>query len=435
MRLASKLSAIGTDLLGVEQAIHSTPTLTSIAQHYEAMHRDLPIASLWKDRCRRVRGCNKRLLSLLGLPPCERDQHPVGSAEEALFSGPLNCQIELDDSRVLATGEPALDREVEAILPDGRSANLIVSRIPLQGHDQKPAGILVTYLDVTEHRESERRILAHEKELEERNKTIEFDLDSARQIQKFLLGKRAEPCAFLDVAFRYRYMEKVGGDYMSFRNLDGDAYSLLLADLTGHGVTAALFMALLKYISQEAPEEVRALPGYFLNYLDMEFYGQIPNGFFTAISATARYDESTESVELEYANAAHPAGVIVRKDGSYELLENGDFAVGLLDLVERSSHKAQLRPGDRFYAYTDGFLETVNDRDEEYGMQRFCETLAATRGLSLENSIEAVYAALAAFSRSDDAQDDMTILGIEARAKESQLPSQDEDPWGGWGDN
>ncbi|EDY81355.1 Stage II sporulation protein E, putative [Verrucomicrobiia bacterium DG1235] len=207
---------------------------------------------------------------------------------------------------------------------------------------------------------------------------------------------------------------------------------MLLADLTGHGVTAALFMALLKYISQETPEEVRVLPGYFLNYLDMEFYGQIPNGFFTAFAATAHYNEKRQVVEIDYSNAAHPVSIIIRTDGSYELLESGHFAIGLMDLVERKPHTNDLNFGDRLYAYTDGFLESIDPDGNEFGLEALCKTLAAHRHLPLKDSIQKAYDALASFSQSDEPQDDLTILAIEARPKpQNELDPLDpnEDPW------
>ncbi len=376
-----------------------------------------------------IRGFNDKLLELVGnLPPSALEN----AREEDLISTDAWELIAQMDQSVRQTLRPSTEKDLHAYLHDGREAFLEVSRIPLQDANGDLSGLLVTYSDVTERHIARKYAAEQQATLEERNRAIEFDLDSAEQIQKFLMGKQAESCPHLDVAFQYRYMEKVGGDYLCFRALEGGAYSILLADLTGHGVTAALFMALLKYISQETPEEVRVLPGYFLNYLDMEFYEQIPNGFFTAFAATAHHNAEKKLVEIDYANAAHPASIIVRQDGSYELLDSGDFAVGLLDLVERKPHTIELQYGDRLYAYTDGFLETIDPDGNEFGLERFSQALASYHNLPIKASIQKAYDTLAAYAESDEPQDDMTILAIEAKEPAAPAPSlnEDDDPWG-----
>lgn len=376
----------------------------------------------------RIRGCNQALLDLLGA----RTEHAViGNREETLIASEALSDLDEIDRNVFQTGTPQHERELTVFTADGTELHLEVSRIPLASPSGHTIGILVIYEDLTRLRQAVETVALQKADIEERAKAIEFDLDSAEQIQKFLMGRKAEPCPFLDIAFDYRYMEKVGGDYLSFRSLNDGTYSILLADLTGHGVTAALFMALLKYVSQETPEEVRALPAYFFNYLDMEFYEQIPNGFFTAFSASASYIEDSSSVKIEYATAAHPASIVVRSDGSIETLESGDFAIGLLDLVERNAHSLTLAPGDRLYAYTDGFIESRSPDGEEYGFERLCETLASFRDLPLKQSIESAYAAISDYAQSDVPQDDLTIYGIEAKPREEapEMPTSEEDVW------
>ena len=398
---------------------------------FHAFHGSLPIAAFWKDPQLRLQEANPRFIQLFGLA----DDHALRGSREDAFLSPADAEIiRYLDQHVLATGEPVLDHELAATLPDGRIVALLTSRSLMLNASGATIGILATYQDLTQQRATERQILDHQRELEQRNQAIEFDLDSAQQIQKFLMGRRAEPCPFLKVQFRYRYMEKVGGDYVSLRAFDDSSYSMLLADLTGHGVTAALFMALIKYISKEAPEEVRSLPAYFLSYLDMEFFGQIPNGFFTAFSATARHLPDSNRVELEYASAAHPVGIIVRRDGSFETLQQGDFAIGLLDFVERESHKIQLATGDRLYAYTDGFTEAASPQDEEFGLARLAANLAEHRHLPLRESIDALYQAVDSFTGSDLGQDDMTILAIEA-VEHSPAPDRPTEPLQDWAAN
>lgn len=412
----------------VKQIIHKTPH-PIISENYEAFHKHLPVATFWIDLENRIRGFNDKLLQLIGNPSPETIE---GAREEDLISTDNWTRLQEMDKAADLTLSPQVETDLYAYLANGKDVHLEIARIPLQDPNGARAGILVTYTDVTERHTAKQQAAKQQAALEERNQAIEFDLDSAQQIQKFLMGKQAEGCPYLDVAFRYQYVEKVGGDYLCFRSLEGGAYSLLLADLTGHGVTAALFMALLKYISQETPEEVRVLPGYFLNYLDMEFYEQIPNGFFTAFAATAHYNSDKNLIEVDYANAAHPASIIVRTDGSYELLESGDFAVGLLDLIERKPHTIELQFGDRLYAYTDGFLETIDPDGNEFGLERLCLELASHRDLPIKESIAKAYERLSLYSQSDDPQDDMTILAIEAKESIDTATSSEtySDPWG-----
>ncbi|MBC2606250.1 PP2C family protein-serine/threonine phosphatase [Pelagicoccus albus] len=402
--------------------------ITEMAISYDRFHRHLPVASFWTDLEHTIRGYNEKLAELVNLTETGESlsEHDLFALENSELLSEL-------DNEAVSRKAPQTLSDFTAKLADGRELHLETSRIPLFSEDQEVIGLLVTYTDVSERNLANQKFAEQQAALEERNRTIEFDLDSAQQIQKFLMGKKPDACPFLEVASDYRYMEKVGGDYLNFRSLNNGDYSMFLADLTGHGVTAALFMALLKYVSQETPEEVRSLPGYFLNYLDMEFYEQIPNGFFTALSATARYVEEEELVRVDYSNASHPVCIVVRTDGSYELLKSGYFAIGLMDLVEREVHTVDLKFGDRLYAYTDGFIETLDKAGNEFGLDALCQTLASFRDLPLKESIAKTYQALLDYSESDEAQDDMTLLAIEAKEPDEtqdQFLPPDPDPWG-----
>ena len=396
---------------------------------FQAYLGSLPCPACWKDTTAQLRGANQRFLDLFGL---HGEADAVGLLETDFLPSQNAQELAKLDHAIINGHETIPDVEIEVELPNGAQATLLTNRSPMRDAYGEVVGVLIIFTDVTQDRHNQRQIAAHQRELEERNQMMEQDLDSAQQIQQFLVGGKAQACDFLDIQFRYRYMEKVGGDYLSFRSIDAHSYSFMLADLTGHGVTAALFMALLKYISQESPEEVRSLPAYFLSYLDMEFFGQIPNGFFTAFAATLRLEPDSGSVVLEYSNAAHPRAIVIRADGSCLKLEPGDFAVGLLDFVERSSQGLELRLGDRLFVYTDGFLETVNEQDEEYGLERLCRSLQASRPLSLTEAIDAAYADLDAFSCTGEPQDDTTIVGLEVRVPtpHEEVSADSEDIWG-----
>ena len=203
---------------------------------------------------------------------------------------------------------------------------------------------------------------------------------------------------------------EVGGDWHDAFLVDGDrAVGISVGDVVGKGIRAACAMG-------QARSALRALarsgsgPGAVLVELD-RFVQTVPDAF----ASTAVYAElDLTSLELRYTAAGHPPPVVVRADGSGELLWDGrSTPIGAAPRDRpRPEGSAQLAPGDRIVLYTDGLCER-RDRPPDAGFELVASTAAALRGLPIEEAADAL---MASMLNHDDLRDDTCLLILEIRS-------------------
>ncbi len=371
---------------------------------------NLPCPAFWKSLDHRFAAANRALADLLGL---DSPRQLLGRSESdiALLCDAARLQS-IEES--LLCGAPDLpETDTVVIARQGEQIRIRTRRSVLRDSAGQAIGILGTF---TPYEDIERKKLRFQQaQMAARAREIDEDLENARQLQRYLLEQSRDSCPFLNIACQYRFADKLGGDFASLRSVGDDQFCFLLADLMGHGVSAALFTALLRYIAQEAPAAVRLHPESFLSYLDERFHDQIPDGFFTAIAGTLARDPLAGSITLTYANAAHPAAILVSAAGDLQLLRTETGAIGLVDDFERLSHTVNLLKGDRLYLLTDGFEEAQNYHGEEFGPERIEQALATADHLSLQESVQRLYFLCEGFRGPNRARDDMTILAFEAK--------------------
>ena len=123
---------------------------------------------------------------------------------------------------------------------------------------------------------------------------------------------------------------------------------------------------------------------------------------------------NTKSGAIHYSNAAHPPPVLLRSNGRCEFLEKGGSIIGLGKLgVPFEDGKATMRPSDRLFLYTDGIVEYMNPAGEEFGQQRFVDTLKSSQIRRLEEVPDLLMESLMNYGENASPQDDITFLGIE----------------------
>lgn len=371
---------------------------------------NLPCPAFWKSLDHRFAGANRALADLLGL---DSPSQLVGQSESDISLLCDAARLQTLEESILC-GAPNLPETDTVILArHGEQIRIRTRRSVLRDSAGRPIGLLGTF---TPYEDIERKKLRlQQAQMAARAREVDEDLENARQLQRYLLDQTNSSCPFLDIAWQYRFADKLGGDFVSLHPVGEDQFCFFLADLMGHGVSAALFTALLKYIAREASDAIRLHPEIFLSYLDQRFYDQIPNGFFTAIAGTFARDPLNGSTILTYANAAHPAAILVTAAGGLQLLRTETGAIGLMDDFERQPHTITLLKGDRLFLLTDGFEEAQNFHGEEFGPERIEQALATASHLSLSESIERLYFLCEGFRGPNRACDDMSILAFEAR--------------------
>ncbi len=245
---------------------------------------------------------------------------------------------------------------------------------------------------------------------EERAKRhLEEELDVARRIQQSLMPRRLPSEGWFVVCGSSEPSHRVGGDYFDVVAIGPDTWSLVVADVSGKGVSSALLASFLQGVFLSASSttnipEVLSRINSFLN--DRAEHGKY---------ATMFYSKLDSSGHLTYANAGHCAPLLVRKTGLIERLDANSMPVGLLAGTSFSLDHRDLSPGDRIVLYTDGITEAQNDRGQLFGRKRLREAVQRAVGATCAELHRAIHDAVLSFTAGAEQADDLTLVVVEYR--------------------
>ena len=255
----------------------------------------------------------------------------------------------------------------------------------------------------------EQRRVAAEKQEEERRARQELEI--AKQVQSRLFPQTLPALRALEYAGACVQSRQVGGDYYDFLDLGQERLGLVLGDIAGKGIAAALLMANLQAnlrsqcaIAVEQPEQL-------LRCVNRLFYENTAENAYATLFYS-EFDDKTR--RLRYANCGHLPCLLIHEDGTVDHLESTAPVLGLFSQWECPTEERQLLPGDTFAIYTDGITESFNDRDEEFGERRLIEVLRRHRDRGPKDIISAVFDEVRNFSPHEQ-RDDVTLIVARCR--------------------
>lgn len=235
--------------------------------------------------------------------------------------------------------------------------------------------------------------------------SIEQELATARKMQRSLLPQAAPTVAGIAVVARFQPMTAVGGDFYDYA-ADPNGLAVLVADVTGHGVPAALTAAMVK-VAFAAEREGASHPAAALAHVNRTLMDASASGFVTA--AWVYLDAAAG--RMTYAAAGHPPLLAWRAaTGAVERVAENGLLMGAFAEAEYTQLERPLDPGDRLLLYTDGVMEAANAADEEFGLDRLEALLAETAALDLPAQADAILARLAAWRGTVAQGDDVTLV-------------------------
>jgi sigma-B regulation protein RsbU (phosphoserine phosphatase) len=243
-----------------------------------------------------------------------------------------------------------------------------------------------------------RRTLANEQQLS----VIQRELEIAQRIQLSLLPVSFPSCRRFQVAARYVPMSSVAGDFYEFLLASDDEAGLLIADVSGHGVPAALIASMVKLAAATQSANVR-MPSKLLSGMNDVLCGNTQRQFVTASYV---YISAAEG-ELRYSAAAHPAMLLVREGAIIEIVENG-LMLAAFKFATYETLSYPIRAGDRFVLYTDGVVEAPDANDAEFGKDRLCSLLRDTANLPGGEALDHLISSIQQWS--PEPKDDVTLL-------------------------
>lgn len=267
---------------------------------------------------------------------------------------------------------------------------------------------LVGFDQISREVEEQRRQIA-EKLGSERRAARELEI--ARQVQARLFPQRMPPSRTLEYTGVCIQARHVGGDYYDFLDLGHERLGLVIADIAGKGIAAALLMANLQANLRSQCAIASERPQQFLRSVNRLFYENTADADY-ATFFFAEYDDKT--LRLRYANCGHLSGLLLRHDKTLERLHSTSTVLGLFEEWDCSMEERQLFPGDTLVLHTDGITESLNEAGEEFGEQRLTEALRQHCELSSEALLVSVVDEVRRFSPNEQ-QDDITIIVANCR--------------------
>jgi len=254
------------------------------------------------------------------------------------------------------------------------------------------------------------KALLHRQVLEKQR--IEDQLRVAREVQAGLLPGAPPDLPGWDIAAVALPTGAIGGDYYDYVPLDRDRLGLVVADVSGKGIPAALIMATFRAALRTEMRRRASLPAVAaqLNGAVLEF--RDASRFVTAVCAVL--DVTTGG--LTYVNCGHNPPLVLRGGGGRETLRRGGAALGLFARERFRAGTVRLEPGDSLVLYTDGVVEPADAREAEFGEERLEAAIRAAGDRPASEALRSVIEATRAFSGRDRYDDDFTLVVVRREA-------------------
>ena len=249
------------------------------------------------------------------------------------------------------------------------------------------------------------RLIERERERER----LEQELGIAREIQQGLIPQGLQDFAHFSVSGTHQPCNEVGGDYFDVFPMSDGRLALLIADVAGKGLGAALVTTMLQ----------GALSGMTLGVDPVKVFNHL-NQFLCDRASVARcatmfFGLLSPNGNLEYVRAGHPSPLLLRNGTVTELYNTGSLPIGLFENEAYESTRIQLQPGDTLLLYTDGVTEAEDKDRNLFQDARLKEAFGRHQGSSLEQLQEGIFNAIENFTGGATQSDDVTLLAVRYR--------------------
>ncbi len=310
-----------------------------------------------------------------------------------------------------------------------QSATYQIYTRPIVDEQSKLIGRVWFVTDVSQFKEMEKTLIANALELEDKVKArteelyvqnqemirvrqeLDVELDMAKQVQQGMLPKTLPKLEGYEVGAAYAPTGKVSGDFYDFIRLDEDRIFMLMTDVSGHGVPAALVTAMAK-MSFDRHARSGMTVTQILTNVNVDLCAAInTDHYLTAFVGILELSTG----KMIYSRVCHPYPVIYRhRTRSLEHLQmRGGFFLGMFEDNAYAEETMVLEPGDLLFVYTDGINESFNNRDELYGRKRLDNVIIRYAGVGAAETIAQAQMDKERFSEGRQSMDDISIFAIK----------------------
>jgi serine phosphatase RsbU (regulator of sigma subunit)/catechol 2,3-dioxygenase-like lactoylglutathione lyase family enzyme len=266
---------------------------------------------------------------------------------------------------------------------------------------------LVSFDEITHALEAQRRAAAAKLEAERR---VAQELEIAAEVQCRLFPQLRPPIQALDYAGHCHSARAVGGDYYDFLDLGPGRFGLVVADVSGKGIAAALLMANLQANLRSQCAVCLDQPQRLLQAVNQLFCQNTPDGAFATLFLA---DYHVPTGRLRYINCGHPPALVLRRDDSIDRLHATATVLGIFKKWDCELREQTIHPGDTLVLYTDGITESFNESRDEFGEARLIQSLLRHRSHPSQSLLDNIVADVRQFSPHEQ-HDDITLIVAKA---------------------
>jgi len=300
-------------------------------------------------------------------------------------------------------GDPQLQTIPVLMLTGADSSEFVVQGLGAGADDYVTKGLDLEVLLARLH--VLLRVKKYQDDLRRMNTQMRRDLDIARRVQEALVPSGTFKTPQIEIRSAYIPSAVLSGDFYDYFALDTSMY-LFVADVSGHGLPAAILVALLKSYIHTEVDPTRSLAEFMSRLNDFLFSVSLPTQF-----ATAQLFRLSGNREVVYANAAHPP-FLLHKRATHETLtfEQPSNLLGAMPGMDFEEHRLAVGAGDTLFVYTDGLTDRKNANGDFYSIDRIISLLNSTEGADVGTVYDTIREDVSAFSATEEFRDDIAFV-------------------------
>lgn len=362
----------------------------------------------------------------------------VGKAEELIghklseFSSEERiAKILEEDSRIREDGEPILSRINHDLGVFSEDSWIVTSKVPLRAEDGEIEGVVGMIYDITEQKQAEEEAQRLSRELQLKNTQVEAELLVARQLQETLMSigfdsgrsfVKDGPAWQLRARYFYRPSNHLAGDFFELIPVSQSKITILVCDVEGRGVKAALVTMLLRGLITEFAS-ILDQPGQVLKHLNERLCSLAQDREFPRFTTAVCLALDLETGQAQIANAGHPAPLWKTRDASgYETFEpcpSGEAgpALGILPNHEFDCSTFACTEASEFLLYTSGVIEQKDSSGKEFGIPKLEQILLNNKNASLAAQLSTIESQLKRDAEIDSFDDDICLVALKMQPR------------------